>query len=180
MDFSFRLDSCANRAKRWVDGAKALIGFAVDFFSLGVGLEALRDFERLLAGCIRVWPGPNTDSSKQRRSVCSAFFGGENFSRMPIDIGLYPSPEQPACAASTEADSVDGNGEFGEEGKGVAQREGDSLKHGASEMRRGVAGGDTDEGCGGVRIEVWGAFTEQIGRVEESVAAGGNVGGGAA
>ncbi len=70
-----------------------------------------------------------------------------------------------------------GMSEFGEEGEGVAQAEGDAFHDGADEVGAGVGGGDAGEGGAGVGVEVGGALAEEVGCPEQAVAAGRDVGG---
>ena len=48
---------------------------------------------------------------------------------------------------------------------------------GADEMGAGVRGGDADESCAGIGVEMRGALAEEVGGPHEAVAAGGSVGG---
>ena len=116
-------------------------------------------------------------SGEQRGAEGSALFGFEDFDGVVVDVGLDLAPERAASAAAAEADFFDGNAEFAEEGEGVFEGEGDAFEDGADVVRAGGGGGDADEGGAGVGVEVRGALAEEVGRPEEAVGAGWDVGG---
>ena len=116
----------------------------------------------------------DADRGQQRRAECATLLGGEQFHRLAVDIGLDLPPERAARSASAETDLRNGNLQFGEQGKRVAQAEGDALHHRADEVGARVRGGDADECGAGLGVEVRRALSEEVRRPEHSIAGGGD------
>jgi hypothetical protein len=163
-----------------------LLQCRIDFAVLLVGLvhgfgllrgNGLRDADGCVTRGFDRGPGADAGSGQEGCTEGSAFFGFEEFDRVAVDVGLDLTPERAAGSATTETDAADGDAELFEECEGVAEAEGDAFEDGADEVSAGVGGGDADEGGAGAGVEVRGAFAEEVGSPEESVAASGGLGG---
>ncbi len=138
------------------------------------GCDRLRDVDRLGARLLHAGPRGDADRGQQRRAECAALLGGEQFHRLAVDIGLDLAPERAARSASAETDLRDGNLQFGEQGKRVAQAEGDALHHRADEVGARVRGRDADERGARFGVEMRRALSEEVRRPEHSIAGGGD------
>ncbi len=89
------------------------------------------------AGSFYRRPCVDAGSGEQGGSEGSAFFGLQDFDGLAVDVGLNLTPEWTACAASAEANALDRDAQFVEEGEGVAEAHGYAFEHGADEVGAG-------------------------------------------
>ncbi len=78
----------------------------------GVGVEGLDGFGDVDgggAGGFDVGPCADGDGGEEGCAEGPAFFGGEEFDGLAVDVGLDLAPEGAACSAAAEADAVDGD-----------------------------------------------------------------------
>ena len=68
------------------------------------------------AGCLTEGHAPTPTPGEQGCAEGSAFFGGEEFDRVAVDVGLDLPPERAAGAAAAEPDAFDGDAEFARRG----------------------------------------------------------------
>src|SRR5262249_32585427 len=117
------------------------------------------------------------DTSKNRGTVCRALLGFDNFDFVVVDVGLDLAPQGRTRAASAEADILNGDIHFIEDGERVFKAKGDTFEYGAHDMAARVRSGQAGEYRAGVRVEVWRALTHEIGSPEQAVRSGRSRGG---